>query len=237
MNQATRRGGLCSIQHSQKSTLGVSSSFRNQDRAVQTAEITQFFAIQCGGLLVQPLSYQLAEESCWIASMINGIRFVTDKDRIPTPVYRALHTLLQDDGVDYYTLKKKKLKAFDKTIEKVNNLAELSIYRCSGAEVENKLLDLQFNQCVAVCDIGDGTHSILLHNRTDDWFDGFDPFWYGRRRRGNQLLSFRKGKPPVNVRIHRRHLFAKQVDGRKYERGLEYKMGDIEHRFLTVIQK
>ena len=183
---------------------------------------------------MQPLSYQLAEESCWIACMINGIRLVTESDRVLTPVYRELHSLLQDDGVSCDS--EEELTAFDSAIEKVNHLTRLNIYHRRRADVDNELRGLRLNRCVAVCDIGDGAHSILLHNRMGDWFDGFDPWWYGEERCGNQLLKFPKGNCNVNVRIHRRHLFSRSVNARAYGKGEEYHMGDINLRFLTVIQ-
>lgn len=170
--------------------------------------------------------------------MINGIRLVTDRDRVSTRVYRKLHSLLKNNGVPY--CKPKQQNAFDDAIEKVSNLAKLKIYhkmfnyRGRKHDVENELRSLQFNRCVAVCDIFNGAHSILLHNRTDDWFDGFDPWWYGEERCGNSLLKFPKGNSTVNVKIHQRHLFAKDVDERKYKMGMEYHMG-ANYKFLTVI--
>lgn len=52
---------------------------------------------------MQPLSYQSAEHTCWVTCMVNGIRLVTQTDRIPTSAYLQLHSLLDDDGVFYYT--------------------------------------------------------------------------------------------------------------------------------------
>lgn len=185
---------------------------------------------------MQPLSYQLAEESCWVACMINGIRLVIDNDRIPTPVYRKLHCLLKDDSVPYCTSEER--KAFKDTIEEVSNLTRLNIYHKREADVENALRGFRFSERnVAICDIGDGNHSILLHNRTGKWFDGFDPYWYGEERCGNQLLKFPKGNSTVNVRIHKKHLFAIKVDLGRYGKGEEYHMGKIKKRFLTVIHQ
>ena len=187
-----------------------------------------------GGSIVQPLSYQSAEHSCWVACMVNGIRLVTDSDRVGTPEYRQLHSLLQDEGVPCY--EPAELEAFDSVIEEVSNITELHIYRSCGNDVENMLLGLQFNRCVVVCDIGNGDHSILLHNRMDDWFEGFDPYWYEEERCGNQLLKFPKGNPTVNVKIRKRHLFSRSVDANAYGNGEEYHMGGIGRRFLTIIR-
>ena len=128
------------------------------------------------------------------------------------------------------------IAAIDAAMEEVNNLTGLDIYYSRGADVEHELLGLRFNRSVAVCDIGNGEHSVLLHNRKDDWFDGFDPYWYGEERRGNRLLKFPKGICTVNVRIRRRHLFSSSVDNRARRKGEEYHMGDNRWRFLTVIQ-
>ena len=183
---------------------------------------------------MQPLSFQSAETSCWIACMVNGIRFVTGDDRISTPVYRHLQSLLQDVGVEYYT--PEQTDSFENTIQQVNQGANLSISYCREADVEHTLLGLQFDRRVVVCDIGDGAHSVLLHNRKGDWFEGFDPWWYGEERCGNRLLKFPKGNCTVNVRIHQRHLFSRNVNTKAFDKGEEYHMGDIEWRFLTLIE-
>ena len=69
---------------------------------------------------MQPLSYQSAEHTCWVTCMVNGIRLVTQTDRIPTSAYLQLHSLLDDDGVSYYTTEE--LKLFEKVICKVNTV-------------------------------------------------------------------------------------------------------------------
>ena len=70
-----------------------------------------------------------------------------------------------------------------------------------------------------------------------DWFEGFDPWWYGKERSGNKLLEFPKGNRTVNVKVHQRHLFVATVDWNERNNGREYHMGCIEKRFLTVIEK
>lgn len=183
---------------------------------------------------MQPLSYQSAESSCWTTCMVNGIRLVTRRNRVSTRVYRKLQCLLQDYGVPYDTPEQR--AALQNAIQEVNNLSRLNIRYHTGAAVADELLQLQFDRQVAVCDIGSGAHSILLHKRGGDWFEGFDPWWYDEERSGGRRLRFPKGDRAVNVKIHQLHLFGKTVNHKKYNKGEEYHMGDIRLRSVTVIE-
>ena len=183
---------------------------------------------------MQPLSYQSAEESCWVTCMINGIRLVTRKNRVPTRAYRTIQCLLQNDGAHFFT--EKEWGALENAVQTVERLTGLNINHYNGADVQNALLELQFDRRVAVCSVGNGDHSILLHNKIGYWFEGFDPYWYDEERCGGRLLRFPKGDRATNVRIHQRQLFGQGVNDREYTMGMKYHMGRIENRFLIVIE-
>ena len=172
---------------------------------------------------MQPLSYQSAEESCWTTCMINGIRLVTGKNRIPTRAYRAVQRLLQNDGVEFYT--DEEWEAWEHAKQKVGRLTGLNINHYTGAAVQDALLELEFDRRVAVCDVGNGDHSILLRNKKGYWFEGFDPYWYDEERCGGRLLRFPKGDRTTNVRIHQRQLFGQGANDRAYTTGMKYHLG------------
>ena len=169
--------------------------------------------------------------------MISGIQIVTGKNRLPTPVYRKLHCLLKDKGVSYYT--SDELEKLDEAIGYINSFHNLNItinYK-KKRKVAEAVRKLEFDRSVAICDIGDGDHSILLTGREKKWLNAFDPYWYDEERCGNKHLKFPKGMSILNVKIHEHHLFAKKVDTERYGIGEEYHMGEINSRFLTVIER
>ncbi|MCY3877542.1 MAG: hypothetical protein OXF88_25030 [Rhodobacteraceae bacterium] len=174
--------------------------------------------------------------------MINGICLVKQKDRVRTSVYHKLNTLLnnhEEHGWGVFYTEDQDLNNFDNVIFEVAELTGLHIYWIRTGDVEIAFNDEQFLQCngqVAVCDIGDGAHSILLTDRNGDWFSGFDPWWYGPGRCGNDRLRFPRGDDVVNVEIRKDHLLEEVTTG-LFEVGKAYQMGtEIKYRFLTVIE-
>ena len=185
------------------------------------------------------LSYQTAEESCWVTCMINGIRHITKEETIPTRAYRLLHSMLQDDGVHYY--KPWELLQLDSVLSEVASLTKLKLWHRRKDQVAGEVEGLCFARLAAVCDIGHGEHSILLTRRKGDWFSAFDPWWYGpdRREVAKKLRSpkcFPKNDIATNMRINKSHLLG-TGRGRGYGCGKDYQMGKTEKRFLTVIER
>ena len=86
---------------------------------------------------MQPLSYQMTDTSCWLASMLNGIIFLREGKRVPLLAYRLLHMLLTDDGVFYY--KKGELENFNNIINAVGSCTDLNIKSYRGNEVEGAI--------------------------------------------------------------------------------------------------
>ena len=136
---------------------------------------------------MQPLSYQLAETSCWPACVLNGIRVLLGEKRLETPVYRIVHSLLQDRGVFYY--KKRDRKALKEVYWRLEKYTGLAFECRRRGKVEPALRRLELNgDQVAICDVGDGDHSILLTKRNGNWLRAFDPYWYPRRNPDERIV-------------------------------------------------
>ena len=188
---------------------------------------------------MRPLSYQCAEHSCWVTSMINGIRCVDHTDTVDTRVYKKLHRLLKADGVYYYTKQQK--KKFRSVIEEVAYLSELRIHSYFGNQVVQEIgnLNLERSQA-AVCDVGDGDHSILLTGKEGNWFKAFDPWFYPRNsREPNNNVKF-LCEDSANVKIGVNHLISGSMKDYKgdYGKGKAYPMGERIHKHaLTVMER
>ena len=95
---------------------------------------------------MQPLSYQLAETSCWVACMLNGIRCLLKKEgenRVETPVYRIVHSLLQDRGVVYY--EEWDLEALKEVYWRLEKYTGLAFEHQQGGKVKSTLRSLELN--------------------------------------------------------------------------------------------
>ena len=187
---------------------------------------------------MQPLSYQLAESTCWPACVLNGIRFLLRQNRLATPVYRIVHSLLQDRGVVYY--KERDLEALKEVYWRLEKYTGLVFEHQQGGDVEPTLrrLDLNGDQ-VAICDVGDGDHSILLTKRKGNWLRAFDPYWYARRKPDKWIVRI-VCVWHANIEILQSHLLDGDLQAHKraFERGQAYPIGqDLERRFMTVIRK
>ena len=186
---------------------------------------------------MQPLSYQLTETTCWVACMLNGIRFLLRKNRMATPVYRIVHSLLQDRGVVYY--EERDLEALKEVYWRLEKYTKLAFEDWRHGDVEPTLrcLDLNGHQ-VAICDVGDGDHSILLTDRNGVWLKAFDPYWYAQRE-GNENVRI-MGESHANTEILQSHLLDDDLQAHEeaYGLGQAYPMGqDPETRFMTVIRR
>ena len=187
---------------------------------------------------MQPLSYQLAETSCWVACMLNGIRCLLKQDRVATPVYRIVHSLLQDRGVVY--CEERDLEALKEVYWRLEKYTGLAFRHKQGGDVETTLrhLDLNGDQ-VAICDVGDGNHSILLTERNGEWLRAFDPYWYAQREPEEEIVRI-VGEWHANTEILQSHLLDDDLQAHEeaFERGEAYPIGqDLETRFMTVIGK
>lgn len=186
---------------------------------------------------MQPLSYQLAETSCWVACMLNGIRFLLGQNRLATPVYRIVHSLLQDRGVVYY--EERDLEALKEVYWRLEKYTGLVFEDHGGGRVAPALRDLDLDgDQVAVCDVGDGDHTILLTERRDDWLKAFDPWWYDEPTPTEIVRIVDEWH--ANREILQDHLLDDDLAAHReaFELGQAYPMGqNLETRFMTVIRR
>lgn len=186
---------------------------------------------------MQPLSYQLAETSCWVACMLNGIRCVLKQDRVATPVYRTVHSLLIDNGVEYYEAED--LKALKEVYLCLQNHTGLEFKCRRRGDVEPTLNCLELNgDEVAICDVGNGTHSILLTERKGHWLSAFDPYWYAQRQPNDRIVRT-VNRWNANIEIRLDHLINGNCKDHKEALGLgqAFPMGkNPKKRFITVIR-
>jgi hypothetical protein len=167
--------------------------------------------------------------------MVNAILFLNRGKHVPFMAHRLLHNLLVEDGVFYYTKKEK--QEFDAIIGAVGVCAQLEIsYEC-GDLVEKLLRNLDYQSQVAVCDIGAGDHSILIHKYENGVFDAFDPYWdnvKGSLTKTGEYETFSPykdgSKNSVNLRIWENHLFSERT-------GNGFQMGAKSRRFATVLTR
>ena len=193
---------------------------------------------------MQPLAYQVGKSTCWIASVFNAVMFLRKGERIGHCKYKIMHStlnsFLRSEGVWYDTdeiVVHKKLK------EMLGKLFALRVCTQRGSDVVDAIPELHFKRQVAICDVGDGNHSILLNGKSEcgSWLSAFDPWWYEADRKANKNVRFPKGniRMEVNVKIRMHHLLkhpcAKKYE-KKYESGMAYPMGEEEYHCLTVIE-
>ena len=96
---------------------------------------------------------------------------------------------------------------------------------------------------MAICDVGNGNHSILLNGKSKcgSWLSAFDPWWYEASREDDKNVRFPKGKnrTEVNVEINMRHLLQDPYNRcqQRYSLGMAYPMGKNKRKHvLTVIE-
>ena len=193
---------------------------------------------------MRPMSYQPTNYTCWVTCILNGIFYVTGTKQggASLQVYQLLNSVLREDGV-YYDNEDDRI-LFDAVMSGLKELTELEFHSITGAEVGQALQDikeLRFEERVAICDIHNGAHSILLtrkENKNDGvWFSAFDPYWYGDGRQDSEDLKFPTDKRDMNVKIREDHLLATKLGTNADRRnGKAYQMGGhISQRFLTII--
>ena len=196
---------------------------------------------------MQPLSYQIGSSTCWITSIINGIMFLRKGSRIRAFEYKTLHaavdSMLRENGVWFEYDDNEELKAFEHSLKILKKTFRINFTNFRGREVADRVIGIDFTSQVAVCDVGDGDHSILLNGVSEcgEWLSAFDPWWYDGERRDNENVKFPDavGEPEgQNVRIRRDHLLRARYPFHEdaYNKGLAYPMGRFEKRFLTVME-
>lgn len=194
---------------------------------------------------MQPLAYQIGKSTCWATSFINGIMFLRKGERIDSRRYKImqskLNSLLRKEGVRYDTVDG--FRDYESVRNRLEKLFVLRIRTKRGAEVARAIRQLHFKKQVAICDVGNGDHSILLNGKSKrgKWLYAFDPWWHGEDRKSNGNVRIPKYKTCVNVKIKMRHLLEDPYSRyeKQYETGSAYPMGAGKgkaNHFLTVIE-
>lgn len=190
-------------------------------------------------MMKQPLSYQTLPCSCWVTSVINGLLFLYDgdKNKVPGLVLRLLHSVLTDEGVDAGGNPK---ADWEIVLGAVADKCKLKVRSVKAGKVEGAMSRVDFKASVVVCDIGAGTHSILINGKKDNWYYGFDPDW-DQMKSGHKLSSEefevfpevnKRLQGSVNVKIHKDHLFGSRATKNKL-----FSMGAVSDRNITIISR
>ena len=200
---------------------------------------------------MQPLAYQIGRSTCWITSIINGIMFLRNGERIGYLQYKimqhALDSFLRSqgekegecEGVWFET--DEEFGVYDNVMQFLETLFSLSIRTMRASKVADATRHLDFVGQVAICDVGNGDHSILLNGRSEcgNWLSAFDPWWYGGDRTDSENVRFPEETISTNVEIRMCHLLEDPC-GRyeeEYKTGKAYPMGqNTAKRSLTIIE-
>ena len=198
---------------------------------------------------MQPLAYQIGRSTCWITSIINGIMFLRNGERIGYLQYKimqhALSSFLRSgkkgewEGVWFET--DEEFGVYDDVMKFSETLFSLSIRTVRDAEVADATRHLDFVDQVAICDVGNGDHSILLNGKSKcgNWLSAFDPWWYGGDRTDSENVRFPEETIATNVEIRMCHLLEDPYGKYKeeYKTGKAYPMGrNMAQRSLTIIK-
>jgi len=198
---------------------------------------------------MQPLAYQIGRSTCWITSIINGIMFLRNGERIGYLQYKimqhALSSFLRSgkegkwEGVWFET--DEEFGVYDDVMKFLETLFSLSIRTMKAAEVADATRHLHFVDQVAICDVGNGDHSILLNGKSEcgNWLSAFDPWWHGGDRTDSENVRFPEETISTNVEIKMCHLledpYGKYEE--EYKTGEAYPMGqNTAERSLTIIE-
>ena len=198
---------------------------------------------------MQPLAYQIGRNTCLIASIINGIMFLRNGERIGYLHYKIMQTVLNSflrSGVDaepegVWLDTDKEFGDYENVMKLLESFFELRICTKRFAEVADTIRQLHFNRQVAICNVGNGDHSILLNKKSECgcWLSAFDPWWYPGVRTDNANVRFPKRKIWKNAEIRMCHLledpFGQYED--EYAKGTAYPMGEYENEHLVTIMK
>lgn len=198
---------------------------------------------------MQPLAYQIGRSTCWVTSIINGIMFLRNGERIGYLQYKTMQSTLnsflrsekkgKSEGIWFET--DEEFGVYENVIKLLESFFALRICTKTCAEVADAIRQLHFNKQVAICSVGNGDHGILLNAKSECgcWLSAFDPWWYGAVRTDNGNVRFPGERIRTNVLIRMCHLLEDPYSryAREYNRGTAYPMGkNKDEHFLTIIE-
>ena len=179
----------------------------------------------------QPLSYQTLPCSCWYTSAVNALLVLMgDKNIIPGVALRLLNTVLTDEGVHNNGIKGN--EDWLLVMKAIGIRCKLDINNYTKNDVDY-ITKMSFKNSVAICDIQGGRHSILITNRDNNFYYGFDPDW-------NQVKSNTISEAEVNHDYPNLFNFKATHEhflSNKTSMSRPFAMGAISARNLTVITK
>ena len=146
-----------------------------------------------------------------------------------------LDSLLVKEGVIYY--KKEDFKKYEKVIKCLEIITNLTITHFRKTEGIKPAINhhcFDENKRVAICDVNNGWHSILIHGEETDngerWLNCFDPLWENTHGNDNGQNGYRYcDENTTNIKIQKAHLLRASGDER-------FIMGYSKWRFMTVLE-
>ena len=174
--------------------------------------------------------------------MLNGILLLSGRGKISSHDHVLLNALLDSllvkKGVLYYT--NEDLKKYEKVIKCLEIITNLKITHFRKTKGVKPAIGCCFdeNKRVAICDVNNGEHSILIHGEItvngERWLNCFDPLWENTHGNDNRQNGYRYcDENTTNIKIQEAHLLRANGDERGDERFI---MGYSEHRFMTVLE-
>ena len=196
---------------------------------------------------MQPLAYQIGRSTCWVTSIINGIMFLRNRERIGYLHYKTMQTALNSflrsnekgyEGIWFET--DEEFGVYENVMKLLESFFELRI--CTKrSQVVDAIRQLHFNKQVAICSVGNGDHGILLNGKSECgcWLSAFDPWWYDGVRSDNVNVRFPEEGIRTNVQIRIRHLLEDSLGTyrQEYGKGTAYPMGKNKNEHLLTIME
>ena len=187
--------------------------------------------------MVQPLMYQFTNVTCWYASMINGIMLLRYRctgdpwNSLVSPMEDRLLRSLTSQYTEFSETawwSDEECEYYDSVMKSLGEIVHFEVRICRRGDVRNEIRRLNFDHEIAVCNILNGKHAILLHGREESWIKCFDPCWdHVNQEDENENYSIVPGDPETNLWVTEEHLLS--VGTHRFRMGRN-------HRFLTILR-
>ena len=190
-----------------------------------------------------PLQYQIGRSTCWATSIMNGIMFLREGELITSYQYKMANCVFGSNlwrgGVWYYEYDDE--RDLNSILRSLEHIFGIKVKFCKRNDAIEQIKKLPLGKdIVAVCDVGNGKHCILLNgiDQRREWASAFDPWWYEDQRNDNENVIFPDRNSCINVKIRLEHMLNDAVDQNLFQKGEAYPIGkNREKTYLTVISK
>ena len=186
---------------------------------------------------MQPLMYQFTNVTCWYASMINAILLLRRRctevpcESLVSPMEDRLLRSLASQYTEFSECQWRSDNEYEYYVSVMRCLGEIAhfeVHVFRKGDVINEVRRLTFDQEVAVCNINNGKHAVLLHGREESQIECFDPYWVSvNHEEKNANFAIEPGRSPTNLSVTEEHLLSVGTDG--------FRMGG-NHRVLTILR-